>query len=194
MNNTLRNLSTLVTPELNKLTLEQLAEAYPKDLNPCVLATAFSKVFKLIISVSKKYYGLDQSDVASFSLQVLDKCLQTYSNDKGAFTTYFTTVLVNKLRGQCQRLFTDKRKAFMCGISFEVLTEKGFDITATDYTAVETQLDNIQGFGLDQRELQYCKYIMEGYNNKDIASKMNTSVMTLCNIRKKLRKKLPVTL
>lgn len=190
MNDTLRTLRPLVTPELNELTLEQLADAYPETLNPSVLATAFSKVFKLIVNVSHRYFGFDQSDIASYSLQSLDKALQTYDRGKGAFTTYFTTVFMNKLREESQKLSTSKRKAFMYSTSYEALLEDNFDIVSDDEQTIEQVLWDIEGYGLSEKEIQYCKYVMEGYTNKDIAKVMQTSIMTLCNIRKKLRIKL----
>lgn len=191
MNNTLKTLSTIVTPEFNSMSLEQLAEAYTEGLNPSVLATAFSKTFVLIIDISRKFFGFTEEDIASYSLETLDKCLQTYNNAKAAFSTYFTTVFRNKLRTESQLLSTQKRKSYLYSNSLEVDMENGFDIVDTNQNDnVDGVINELTTYGLTERELRYCKYILEGYTNKEISEIFNTSVMTLSNIRKKLKIKL----
>jgi len=47
---TLKTLSTLIINENLKMTLEEIAVAYREDLNPSLLAAAFAKTYKLIIT------------------------------------------------------------------------------------------------------------------------------------------------
>lgn len=191
MNDTLKTLSQLITPKYEQMSLEQLAEVYTKDFNPCVLASAFSKTFKLIISISHKFFGFSSEDIASFSLEMLDRSLQTFVNNGTLFTTYFTTVFRNKLREESEKLSTDKRKVYMHSTSLDALVDSGFDICTYDNIYDNNSLINsLSVYGLDSREIKYCNLILDGYTNKEISQKLNTSIMTLSNIRKKLRIKL----
>lgn len=191
MNNTLRTLSTIITPEYEQMKLEQLAEVYTKELNPSVLASAFSKTFNLSISISQKFFGFSHEDIASFALETLDKCLQTYDNDSALFATYFTTVFRNRLREESEKLNTHKRKACLYSSSLESLVDNGFDIPTNDsINKKEYILEELSTLGLDDREIKYCSLLLDGYTNKEISEQFNTSIMTLSNIRKKLRIKL----
>lgn len=191
---TLNTLSPLIIDEHRNMTLEEIAEAYRKDLNPSLLALAFHKTFKLIIDISKRYYGLSSEDIASFSLEKLDFALQTYKADESNFTTYFSKILMNKFREETEALNTHKRKAIFFSDSYEAIKEKGFDIP--DYMPENEDLDYIlKPYNLTERELAYCKLIIADYTNAEISMKLGVSVMTLSNIRKRLRKKLiPLTL
>ena len=124
---TLEMLSTLIINETLEMTLEEIAVAYREDLNPSLLAAAFAKTYKLIINISNHYYGLTQDDIASFSLEKLDFCLQTYNDDKAAFSTYFSTNLKNKFREETQYLNTQKRKVMFYSESYDMMVENGFD-------------------------------------------------------------------
>lgn len=190
MNNTLRTLSQIITPKYQQMNLEQLADVYTKDLNPSVLASAFSKTFKLIINISQKFFGFSQADIASYSLETLDKCLQTYIPGEAVFTTYFTKIFSNRLREESQKLNTHKRKACFMSDSLEGLMENGYDVA----TSNENDSCDLTGFNLDERELTYCNLLLDGYTNAEISKKLNTSIMTLSNIRKKLRIKLATTI
>lgn len=191
MNDTLRTLKQIIIPEYQQMNLEQLAEVYTKELNPSVLASAFSKTFKLIINISQKFFGFSQEDIASYALETLDKCLQTYNNGTAVFTTYFTIIFRNRLREESEKLNTDKRKACLYSSSLESLVDNGFDISTHDkLNEKDSLLQELSTLGLDSRELDYCDLLLDGYTNKEISEKFNTSIMTLSNIRKKLRIKL----
>ena len=190
MNSTLKTLSQIIIPEYQKMSLEQLAEAYTEDLNPCILASAFSKTFKLIISISKKFFGFSEADIASFSLETLDKCLQTYLPGNATFVTYYTTFFKNRLRQESESLSTDKRKVCLYSDSLNVMMENGFDVVANVKCTSEDTLHYLASLGLTPKELDYCSLLMNGYTNKEISEIFDTSVMTLCNMRKRLRTKL----
>lgn len=188
MQDTLKMLRTLITEESKEMTNEQLAEAYKKDKNPIYFATAFCKAYKLIRYVAENYirdYGLTEEDVASYSLEKLDYCLLNYS-DKAHFTTFFVTVLKNKFRTETQALSMQKRCTMLYSSSLDDLHEQGWD--ASEENDIGTE-DILIGHNLTAKEKEYCRYIMSAYTNKEIAEKMNVSIMTLCNYRKNLRLK-----
>lgn len=186
---TLNMLSNIITEDTQDMTLEQIAEVYEESLNPSLLALAFKKTFKLIISVSNNYYGLTEEDIVSFSLEKLDMCLQTYKSSQANFSTYFTTNLMNKFREETQALNTHKRKAMFFSDSYEAMLENGFDLIACTIEE-DNFIESLREYNLTTKELQYCELLIDGWTNKDISDKMEVSVMTLSNMRKKLRLKL----
>ena len=186
---TLNTLSTLIIEETRVMSLEEIAEAYRESLNPSLLALAFEKTFKLIINISAKYYGLTNEDIASFSLEKLDLCLQTYKNGQANFSTYFTTNLMNKFREETQALNTQKRKVLFFSESYDLMVENGYDLVAA--TCEENDIiDTLNEYDLTEKELQYCSLILCDWSNSEISKMLGVSVMTLSNMRKKLREKL----
>lgn len=185
---TLKTLSTLITNETLEMTLEEIAVAYREDLNPSLLATAFAKTYNLIINISNNYYGLNQDDIASFSLEKLDFCLQTYDGGKAAFSTYYYTNLRNKFREETQYLNTQKRKVIFHCQSYDEMVENGFDLESPKQ--MRDTIDNLASYGLTEREMAYCDLILKDFTNAEISKLMGVSVMTLSNMRKKLREKL----
>lgn len=193
MNNTLKTLSTIITEEFQAYNLEQLAEAYTKDLNPSILASAFSKCFDLTNYVAGQYFGLTSEDIASFSLEVLDFCLQNYVPGKCVFTTYYTTILKNRFRQETQSLSTHKRKVAIYSDSLDGLMEEGFDVsdnTDSYLDSTDALMENLSSLNLRELERNYCHLVATGYTNKEISKILQVSVMTLSNLRKSLRVKL----
>jgi len=186
---TLNMLSTLIIEDTRDMSLEQIAEAYRESLNPSLLALAFEKTYKLIINISAKYYGLTNEDIASFSLEKLDICLQTYKSGQVNFSTYFTTALMNKFREETEALNTQKRKVLFFSDSCEAMVENGFDLVAATCEDDEI-MDTLTQYKLTEKELQYCSLILNGWSNSEISKIMEVSIMTLSNMRKKLREKL----
>lgn len=186
---TLKTLSNLIVESDRSKTLEQIALEYQRDLNPSLLATAFEKTYKLTLSISTNYYGLTQDDIASYSLEKLDQCLQTYRKDQASFTTYYTIMIGNKFREETQALTTQKRKAMFYSDSYEVMLENGFDLIGPSEEHLDL-IETLRTFDLSSREFEYCKMILEEYSNSEISGILGVSVMTLSNMRKKLRDKL----
>lgn len=188
-------MKSLITENTKELSIEQLAEVYRKTLNPSILADVYVRLYRLVISVSSSYFNLTDADVASYSLEVMDTCLQTYEPEKCAkFSTYFTTAFKNRLRTETQALSTDKRKAIFNSDSYEYTVENGWDMAANVEQDIINIMEDLQAHNLTDKELTYCNYLLQGYSNKEIAAKLQTSVMTLSNIRKNLRVKLAVAL
>lgn len=186
---TLKTLSNLIIPEHRQLTLEQIAEQYKKDLNPSLLAIAFEKTYKLTLNLSSNYFGLSQEDIASYSLEKLDQCLQTYEKGNAAFTTYYSIMIGNKFREETQALTTHKRKAIFHSESYEVMRENGFDLVSPCQENSDL-IETLSSYSLTDREFEYCKLILSNYTNSEISKYLGVSVMTLSNMRKNLRQKL----
>lgn len=189
MRNTLSTLSTLITDDIMNMSIDQIAKEYKKSLNPALLSLAFKNHYNLIIQTSKNYYGLADEDIASYSLEKLDYCLQTVDLDKALFSTYYTTVLMNKFREETQALNTHKRKAIFYSDSYEKLLDNGFDIAVADFYNTNL-LEDLTEYDLTDKEVQYCKLIIKDFTNAEIAKLMDVSKMTLSYIRKSLRLKL----
>lgn len=186
MNETLKLLSQIATRP--GTSLEDLATLYQKERMPDILASAFVGAYTMILSISTFYYGLSSEDVSSYALEKLDQALLTYVPDSASFTTYFCTLLKNKLREETQALSTHKRKANIQSNSYEEMVEHGFDIVSPP----EEMLILDECF--TEKEKAYCHLITDGWTNAEIANKLQVSIMTLCNMRKKLRVKLQYAL
>jgi len=96
---------------------------------------------------------------------------------------------MNKFREETEALNTQKRKALFFSDSYEVMVENGFDLVAATCEDDEI-MDTLTQYKLTEKELQYCSLILNGWSNSEISKMLGVSVMTLSNMRKKLREKL----
>ncbi len=192
MNNTMKLLESIITDDLASQSLEQLAGQYQKIKNPSILAASFKQLYRLVFCVSSKYYNLNEEDVISYALETLDMGLQLYNKDKGKFTTFFTTLLNNRLRTETQALSTDKRSTIFKSNSYEELVENGIETKDAALLMVNPFEDrlSLKHYNLTKREIAYCDLVIKEYTNKEIAEMWGVSVMTLSNLRKNLRVKL----
>ena len=179
MLNTLKMLKPLIADEMRGLTLNELALMYQETHDCRILATSYSKIYKLAISISNNFWGLSESDLASFCLEKLDYCLLTYKPDF-QFTTYFSTIFRNKLREETEALNYKKRKCIL--VSINELINIGIEDT---YDILEMFIPS----NLTDREYKLCKLESIGYDKKDCAKKLGVSTMTICNMEKSLRNK-----
>ena len=189
MQETYKMLVGLIQNKYKDLSMEQLAIEYQKELNPSILAESFVRNYSFIFQMASGYYGLTEQDIASHALERLDYCLQTYQQGN-KFLTYYGTVLKNKFREETQALNTQKRKVVFHSSSYEAMVDNGFDLVASAKEDGVNILEELQDYGLTNREIEYCLYILIGESNADIAEQMDCSIMTLCNMRKKMREKL----
>lgn len=190
MQETYKMLVGLTQDKYKDLSMEQLALEYQKELNPSILAESFVRSFNFILQTSSHYYGLTDQDIASYALERLDYCLQTYQQGN-KFLTYYGTVLKNKFREETQYLNTHKRKAIFHSFSYEVMVDNGFDLVANaQEDEIANLVEDLREHGLDDREIKYCLYLLMGEINANIAKNMGCTIMTLCNMRKRMRIKL----
>lgn len=183
MYNTYKLLLPLVDDNLKVLSLEKLSDLYKQSQQSNILATAYTKIYKLATVVKNNYWGLTEEDYASFCLEKLDTCLKTYNNadKKAKFSTYFCRVYGNKLREETEKLNYKKRKCILESIN--ELVDIGIEDT---YNLIEMILPNT----LTQREYELCKLESEGYDKAYCAEALGVSRMTICNMEKSLRVKL----
>ena len=187
---TYKMLVGLTQDKYKNLSMEQLALEYQKELNPSILAESFVRNYSFIFHIASGYYGLTEQDIASHALERLDYCLQTYQQGR-KFLTYYGTVLKNKFREETQYLNTHKRKVIFHSSSYEVMADNGFDLVACAQEDEITDLiEDLRERGLEDKEIRYCFYLLMGESNANIAKSMGCTIMTLCNMRKKLKKKL----
>jgi hypothetical protein len=190
MQETYKMMLGLTQDKYKDLSMEQLAIEYQKELNPSILAESFVRSFNFILQISSHYYGLTDQDIASHALDRLDYCLQTYQQGN-KFLTYYGTVLKNKFREETQYLNTHKRKVIFHSSSYEVMVDNGFDLIAcTQEDEIADLVEDLREYGLEDREIQYCLYLLMGESNAEIAKNMGCTIMTLCNMRKRMRIKL----
>ena len=190
MQETYKMLVGLAQDKYKDLSMEQLALEYQKELNPSILAESFVRNYSFIFQIASGYYGLTEQDIASHALERLDYCLQTYQQGR-KFLTYYGTVLKNKFREETQYLNTYKRKVIFHSSSYEVMVDNGFDLVANAQGNEMVELiEDLRERGLEDKEIRYCFYLLMGESNANIAKSMGCTIMTLCNMRKKLKKKL----
>lgn len=190
MQETYKMMLGLTQNKYKDLSMEQLANEYQKDFDPSILAESFVRSFNFILQMSSHYYGLTDQDIASHALERLDYCLQTYQQGN-KFLTYYGTVLKNKFREETQYLNTHKRKAIFHSSSYEAMVDNGFDLVAsTQEVETANLVEDLREHGLEDKEIEYCLYLLMGESNADIAKNMGCTIMTLCNMRKRMRIKL----
>ena len=190
MRETYKMMVGLMQDKYKDLSMEQLAIEYQKELNPSILAESFVRNYSFIFQMASGYYGLTEQDIASYALERLDYCLQTYQRGR-KFLTYYGTVLKNKFREETQYLNTYKRKVIFHSSSYEVMVDNGFDLVANAQGNEMVELiEDLRERGLEDKEIRYCFYLLMGESNANIAKSMGCTIMTLCNMRKKLKKKL----
>jgi RNA polymerase sigma factor (sigma-70 family) len=190
MQETYKMMVGLMQDKYRDLSMEQLALEYQKELNPSILAESFVRNYNFIFQMASGYYGLTEQDIASYALERLDYCLQTYQQGR-KFLTYYGTVLKNKFREETQYLNTYKRKVIFHSSSYEAMVDNGFDLVANaQEDEIANLVEDLREQGLEDREIQYCFYLLIGESNAEIAKNMGCTIMTLCNMRKRMRIKL----
>ena len=189
METTARILNNYRDEEIKDISLEQLSSLYRQTHYDCIVAEAFERIKRLVVLHNKQYPQFEENDSISFALEKLHLCLLTYvPGSSNKFSTYFSKVYKNKLREESQYLNTHKRCVIYNSSSLNAMMDEGFDVVGNNNVKYEplTLPDT-----LSSKERAYCYLLAMDYgSNKEIAEKMNVSVMTLCNMRKSLRTKL----
>lgn len=181
MYDTFNMLYPFTTVEYMADTMEQLSMLYKVCSSEQILATAFCKIVKLISKINDEFFGLDETDMESWSLEKLEMCLRTYDETKGVkFITYFGRVYHNKLREETEKLNYKKRKCIMQSIN---------DIIDIGINDTYNLLTMILPKNLTEKEKTYCILASQGYDNSYIADTLGVSRMTISNIRKSLNVK-----
>jgi DNA-directed RNA polymerase specialized sigma subunit, sigma24 homolog len=179
------NFSELITPQLKQLTENQLCEEYRKELNPQFYAMMFIKHFGLIKTITKKFATLDNADVDGVVLDVLDKAMQLYTEEKQTkFTTYFTRILKNKLVDMVRKTKAAKRDFVMCELS---AMEYDSTVMHTDQY-LRLIFDDVRSI-LTKTEFDYFKLFVDGWTNTDIAEFNNVSSANVSKTKSRIQQK-----
>lgn len=192
MQNTLNLMRTITTPEAQTMSWTELASQYQSNYNPSYLAETFVRTYAFILQLSSHFFGINDADIASWSMEKIDYCLQTYNPESGvAFTTYLGVVLKNKFREETQSLSTQKRKLNLGCQSLDFLQESGFTVASRNNVDSEiVDLLETTDKTLTEAEKIYCRMIMENYSSKEIARVLGVSIMTISNMKKRVQVKL----
>lgn len=174
--------------------LDKLVKLYQQTGGDEILGVLYHELEMLIFNLSSSYWGLTKEDVSSFAFETVYQCLQTYRIDGGAkFTSYFATSFKFRLRAETLALNQHKRKANLSiySSSYEEMVGNGFNIAYDPYQEIYLYDALERTPNLTDCERLYCRYLVIGkYSNEEIAGRMKVSVMTLCNMRKRLQVKL----
>ena len=190
MYNTVKMFKQYVIPEKLNEPIESLAFEYQATHSQAIFATVFYLTYRPALAIANHYYGITTQDVASWAVEKLDYCLETFRADfNEKFITYFCTVLDNKLKEETKALSMQKRKVYLLADSYEQLVEDGFDEAIEPSTDFEIETLDVSE-ALTEREYQFCYMVVQEYTSLEIAEALGVSQMTLTNIRKQLRLKI----
>ena len=177
-------MESIATNDFENDTLEELADKYKSTLNSSIFATAYVKLYKILYHTAKKYENsVSWDDLVSYSLEVLDKCLQIYKEEKGIkFVTFFL---------KCY-----ERRAIMLANRNNKLTVPPVCDTAIDdlwFISHQDQYDFnddlLKSLDLSEREKKYCYLCCLGYSILEIANIFNMSRNNVYLIQRKIKKK-----
>ena len=167
MRETLKMMRELIVGYEKDKEFEELLREYRELQSPNILAYLFVKNYGLISTFSREYPLLDTQDIASYSLQELDKALTQFVPEKDCgFNTFYGACLKNRFRSEQGLLQTDLRYANYCTEDFEnhlELEDVNFDF----------ELFDLNNYSLTSKEKEQCKLYLEGYTTMEIAKLLN---------------------
>lgn len=186
MEETLKMLKEIITGEEGKVNEKKLIEEYQKGLYPNILAYFFKSNYGIIINTNNNYPLLTDEDKASFCLQELDKCLQSFNLQQNVkFITYFIKCYKNRLRMESEQLLTQKRKILN---TYDCID----DLEISNYNEdIDLDLDSVLNtYNLSNIEKIQCKLLEAGYTVKEIAFKLNVAPITIYKRNEKIKQKI----
>lgn len=188
MQETLKMMKQIIIGNENERSLQDLITAYKINKSPNILAYFYVNNFGLILKVCNKYKNIVDEDKASYALQELDKCMLTYDETVSNFSTFFSTYLDNALITLSIKKSTDKRKIMYNEENIDSinLIDLGYEDNYNCFDIDTFCKDN----NLSNSESKQCKLLYNGYNIKEIAKKLNTSVQYCYQLNKNIKNKL----
>ena len=185
MEETLKMKKSILTGKEGKENINEIINKYKNELSPNILAYFYVDNYKLIYKTGIGYTLISTEDKASFCLQELDKCLQTYDiNSKAKFITYFMTCYRRRLWAENEMLNHNIRKA---NIFCEDIDETNI-INESDLLTDEDMILN--NYNLTSDEIKQCKLLNMGYTIKEIAKILKVSYVTIYNRNDKIKQKI----
>ncbi len=183
MERTLKMLKQISTKENEERSLEELSELYKVDKNPMYFASAFVILYNLIWNIVYSFlygsYVLNEDDVTSFTLEILDNVLFKFEPDKNnKFITFFVTCLKNKCLTERTKKMAVKQKpnTYILEDGLDSLLGKG----------VEDKYNF--GYNITKLENEFCGLIAINYGNlNQIANKLGISECKARKIKNSLK-------
>ena len=180
MRETLNLMKSAVLGYERTKSIEELLQEYQQNQSQNILAYIFIKYYNLINSIANKYKWLNSEDIASYSLQELDKAIMQYDFTRNcSFITYFYVLLNNKLNCENSKLKSNTQLANYSIVELPEYTE----IKDNNFT-----YNSLLDYSLSNSQLKLCKLIISGYSSREISKIYNVSHSTICNKTKQLRK------
>lgn len=182
MKETLKMMKQIIVGSERNKDINELIAEYKETKRPNILAYLYCENYGLIYNLSLFYPLINSEDIASYSLQILDKALITYNSDI-KFSTYFYTLLKNRLNTEVTYLQRQKRKIITSYINIDdVNTTYTDDYFSIDIFAKDNKLS------VNQK--RYCELLNKGYNIKDISQIIGKSVQYLYQENKNIKQKI----
>lgn len=172
MYNTLAMLQNLLTREDMEMPLDEISAAYQSKALPNLLASAYNKLFGLTLKLATKYRAIENEDIATKSLQILDYCLLEYDGASIPFVNYYAIMLTRELREEMKRLNTDKRRVKFFSSSYDALLEDGYE---QGYEQTYDIIEILDGIDLTKDEALYCRMAVNSFRQIEINEALNIS-------------------
>lgn len=182
MKETLKMLQQIIIGYEEGRSDEELIEEYKHTKKANILAYMFKQHYGIIHNTSLLYPILNTDDIASFTLQELDKALLNYDG-MVKFNTYFIKCLKNRFRVETKMLLHNKRKAIIDYESIDNYDSIYYD----DYFNFD---DFVSYNHLTTNQKNVCKLIGDGYTIKEISKILNKSIPFVYKERYKIKKKI----
>ena len=185
MKDTLLMMKGIINGKEIKGTNEELACKYKETISSDILAYMYVSNFGIISQIADKYTQIDDTDKASFCLQILDTTLRKFNKEKNIkFITFFCTAYNNKLISELNHLYTNKQ---LVNINTEELDYNTFNYMED---SIETEDEILNNWNLSTKEKLHCKLLVKGYSVKELANIFNTSIWNNYKRLSKIRKKI----
>jgi len=185
MRETLTMMKSIMIGKEKEKSEKELIEEYKNSLCPNILAYFYVNNFGIIYKTSNLYPKLDDEDKASFCLQELDKCLQTFNTELNVkFITYFIQYFRRRLYAEQSLIECNCRKIML---DYDTL-----DDTVNNYYYDEhfTIDEFAKTYKLTKEEKLYCELYNKGYSTKDISNLVKKSIQLIYKKRKNIMKKI----
>jgi len=183
MKETLKMMRSIIIGYEKDKTINELLQEYKDNESPNILAYLYVNNFGVIQKFADKYKMIDTQDVASYSLQELDKAIKQYDfNSDCKFITFFVTYLKNRLRSEQELLMKHVRFANYFHEDLDSLHNMASDF--------EFDLFDLDNYKLSQDEKQQCKMLIDGYSVSEIAKTFKLTKVSIYNRNKRIGEKL----
>lgn len=189
----------------------KLAKHYQSSHDPILFSYVFCKLYNLTLSHANKFFNLTDADIASFSVEELNKAMLAFDESKGAqIHTLYMRYFDRRLYAETQMLNHDVRKGNYNTHSFDRVPGEQKDHYEFKYDQTQIMAEgkeddsynlinlneSLKSFNLTHNELSYCQLVTKYTKIKDtdIASILGISSAAITYIRRSLSKKLGPTI